>query len=143
MAHYRTTLRSTLSPEAAFALLADFSSAAAWDPGVESARRLDEGPVRVGSRVELVARFGRRRIPLVYAVRELEEGARVVHAAEAPLFRSIDTITIAPHGDGALVTYDARLEGKGGFALAEPLLSLAFRRIGDRARDGLSRALNP
>ncbi len=143
MARYTTTIRSSLSPTEALARLADFSSAAEWDPGVASARRLDEGPAHVGSRVALVARVGRRSVPLTYEVVELVEGERVVHAAEARLYRSLDTITIAPHGDGALVTYDARLEGRGGFALAEPLLALALRRIGDRARAGLERYVNP
>ncbi len=143
MARYRTTIRSSLSPAEAFARLADFSSTASWDPGIDSARRLETGPVRVGSRVALVARVGRRSVPLTYEVTELVEGERVVHAAEARRYRSIDTITFAPHGDGAVVTYDARLEGRGGFALAEPLLALALRRIGDRARAGLERFVNP
>lgn len=143
MARYTTTIRSSLPPAEALARLADFSSAATWDPGVASARRLDEGPVRVGSRVALVARVGRRSVPLTYEVTELVAPERVVQVAEAPRFRSIDTINFAPHGDGALVTYDARLEGRGGFALAEPLLALVFRRIGTRARAGLERFLNP
>jgi hypothetical protein len=38
--------------------------------------------------------------------------------------------------------YDADLRGRGAFRLANPLLALVFRRIGDRARGGLQEALN-
>jgi hypothetical protein len=40
-------------------------------------------------------------------------------------------------GRGTRVTYDADLSLKGPLRLADPLLALAFRRVGDRARDGL------
>jgi len=46
-----------------------------------------------------------------------------------------------PTDVGSVVTYDADLRVRGLFRLADPLLALAFRRIGDRARDGLVRAL--
>jgi hypothetical protein len=40
------------------------------------------------------------------------------------------------------VRYDADLRLKGPLRLADPLLRVAFSRIGDRARDGLRRALD-
>ena len=43
MAHFVTTIGSPGSPEEVFEYLADFSSAAEWDPGVARAERLDEG----------------------------------------------------------------------------------------------------
>ena len=43
------------------------------------------------------------------------------------------------HG-ATVVAYDARLEPKGSARLADPLLAIAFRRIGDRAAAGLAPA---
>jgi hypothetical protein len=40
-----------------------------------------------------------------------------------------------------VVTYDARLGMHGVLRFADPLLALAFARIGDRAAAGLRRAL--
>ena len=53
MARYRTTIESSLPPDVAFAELADFSSAERWDPGVISARRVDNGELGLGSRFHL------------------------------------------------------------------------------------------
>ena len=61
--------------------------------------------------------------------------------ATQPWFRSVDTITVSPAGDGADVTYDARLEP----AAPSPgraCLARVFKRIGDRATAGLTRALD-
>jgi len=44
-------------------------------------------------------------------------------------------------GGGTLVTYDADLGLKGAAKLAELPMRLAFRRIGDAARDGLRNRL--
>jgi hypothetical protein len=56
---------------------------------------------------------------------------------------SLDTITIRDDGHGgASVTYDAKIDLKGVRKLVDPLLELAFKRLGDRARDGLRAKLN-
>lgn len=143
MARYRTTIDASLSPEEAFAYLADFSHSAQWDPGVLEARRLDEGPLGRGSRFALVASFAGRRVPLEYAISGFDAPRTVVFHAENALFRSVDTITFLPFAEGTRVTYDARLEPKGAFRLLGWALALTFKGVGDRAREGLRRALNP
>ena len=47
----------------------------------------------------------------------------------------------ADDGGGSLVTYDAELTLKGLLGLADPLLAMAFERIGRRAERGLVDAL--
>ncbi len=141
MARYRTTVQSRRGAEETFDYLSDFSTTAQWDPGVVEAERTSTGPVGMGSTFRVVASFLGRRIPLTYRVVEFEPGERVVLRADAPAVCSIDEITVRPTDAGSEVTYDADLRGQGLFRLAEPLLSLAFGRIGDRARDGLVRAL--
>ncbi len=141
MARYHTTVRSSRRAEETFDYLSDFSTTAEWDPGVVEAERLSTGPVGMGSTFRVVASFLGRRVSLVYRVIDFEPGRRVVLAAEAQSARSVDEITVLPTDHGSEVTYDADLRGQGLFRLADPLLGLAFRRIGERARDGLTRVL--
>ena len=56
--------------------------------------------------------------------------------------RSVDEITFTATATGTNVTYEADLRGRGAFRLADPLLVPVFRRIGNRARDGLQEAIN-
>ena len=56
---------------------------------------------------------------------------------------STDEIRVAAVGGGTSVGYDADLQVEGPAGrLMDPLLGLAFRRIGDRAAVGLGKALN-
>jgi hypothetical protein len=144
MARYRTTVESTKSPEEAFDYLAEFSNAREWDPGIVEAANLTGDPVGSGSRFRLVSRFLGRRVPLEYRITEYERPTRVVLVADEASIRSTDEIRVAAAGGGSRVTYEADLRLKtplGG--VMDPLLALAFRRIGARAAAGLREALNP
>jgi carbon monoxide dehydrogenase subunit G len=138
---YTTTIESPKPAGEVFAYLSDFATAAEWDPGVARAERLTPGPVRIGSKVEIVARFLGREVPLVYVVEALEERRRVLLRGENATTVSLDEIVVEPDGTGSRVTYDARLSLKGPLRLAEPALALIFRRIGDAAAQGLRDAL--
>jgi hypothetical protein len=137
MARYRATIESDLSLAEAFAYLARFSSAVDWDPGVVEAEDLTGGPLRVGSAFRLVVKVLGRRMPLRYEITELETDRRVVLEAPSSTFRSVDEITFESTGTGTRVTYDADLRLRGLARVADPLLRLAFRRIGDAAAAGL------
>ncbi|MBO9534840.1 MAG: SRPBCC family protein [Solirubrobacteraceae bacterium] len=140
MAHYRGTIPSARTPEAAFAYMADFSNAAEWDPSVNRAKRLDEAPLGVGSQFELALTFAGRPIELIYDVTEYDEAARrIVLQANNGATTSIDTITVA---DDAAVTYDARLELTGLAKVIDPIMQLVFKRIGDNASAELGRILS-
>jgi carbon monoxide dehydrogenase subunit G len=143
MPRYRVRIESTRPPEDAFAYLAAFDNIRDWDPSVASARRLDEGELRVGSEFEVTVSMRRRELPLRYAVVRLEPVALVAVEAPARWFRSYDVITVEPSGAGSVVTYDALLELKGLARLATPFMGSAFRKIGDAAADGLRRVLSP
>jgi hypothetical protein len=144
MARYRTTVESTKSPEEAFDYLAEFSNARDWDPGIVEAANVAGDPVGPGSRFRLVSRFLGRRLPLEYRITEFDRPTRVVLAADEASIRSTDEIRFAATSGGSRVTYEADLKLKTPLApLMDPLLALAFRRIGDRAAAGLRRALNP
>ena len=49
MTRLHETVETALPIEPAFAFIADFANNPAWDPGTAAARRLDSGPVGVGS----------------------------------------------------------------------------------------------
>ena len=142
MPRYSAVVRSVSDPASTFAYLSRFDRAAEWDPGVAEAAMVTAEPVGRGSRFRLVARFVGRSVPLVYEIVEFRSPERLVLHAETNLINSTDTITFNPDGTGTVVTYDAVLDGKGFAALADPLLTVAFRRIGDRAVAGLRARLS-
>ena len=142
MAHYRGTVRSTRGAEGTFDYLADFANAAEWDPGTASAERLDDGPVGLGSAFRLGVRVGSRVVPLDYRIVAYDRPHRVVLLGESDTIRSEDTVTVAPAADGgSILTYEADLRLKGALAAANPVLPLAFGRIGDKGLAGLKRVL--
>lgn len=146
MARYRTTVDSPAAAKDVFAYLADFRTVAEWDPGVRSARLLHGEPGAQGATYYVVAGFLGRGIPLEYEILESIaptdrfEG-RVVLEAHTSAFRSYDVITVAPTDSGCTVTYDADLALKGVRRPFDLFLSLAFKVIGDRARNGLAGAV--
>ncbi len=143
MARYTTTIDSALSPAAAFAYMASFDNAREWDPSVVEARRLDSGELAVGSAFAVVSKFAGRSVPLQYRITELDATRRVVLEAWNGTFGSVDTITVAPAaGDASTVTYDARLVFKGVARFADPLMQLAFNRVGRKADASLRVHLN-
>lgn len=140
VARYETTIASPWRPEEAFAYLADFSNVEQWDPGVDRAERLDD-EIRLGTRFRVEVSALGRRVPLQYRIVELTSPWKVVLLAETPTFRSRDTVTVVPTATGCDLTYVAELRFRGLIGVADPVLRIALRRIGDRAAAGLERAI--
>jgi carbon monoxide dehydrogenase subunit G len=141
MARYKASLYTPRSPEEAFAYLSDFSTTAEWDPGVAEAERLGGAPVGEGSEFRLVAVFLRRKTPLTYRIVEYDPPNAVTLRGENSTVVSLDRMTFRPSGGGTEITYDADLALKGPMRIADPLLALAFKRVGDRALAGLRRKI--
>lgn len=142
MANCRKTLSTSLPIDEVFSYLADFSNAAEWDPGVSSARKLDDGPVAPGTRFEVVSRFLGSEIKLVYSAVQVDPPGRVVfEGTTAAGLRSIDTLTFKKSAGGTTVTYDAQLVLPGLLYLADLPLHLAFQWIGRDAINGLAETL--
>lgn len=134
MAHYVATVPSRLTPDEAFAYMADFRNVAEWDPSIKDVDLVGGAPAAEGGRY----RVKMSSTELDYEMTDVDHGRRVVVRGENGWVVSIDEITVAPGDDGlADVTYDAKLSLKGPLKLGDPLLSLVFRRLGDNARDGL------
>lgn len=141
MARYTATLHADRPVEDVFAYLADFSTTEEWDPGVVRATRNGEGTLGVGTTFDLVASFLGRENELTYEIVEYDAPRAVTLRGENATVVSLDRITTEPDGDGTKITYDADLSLKGPLKLGDPLLKLAFGRVGDRALEGLRATL--
>jgi len=141
MARYRASIETQWTPEEAFAYLSDFSTSEEWDPGVMEAERVGGGAVGEGTEFRLVAEFLGRKTPLTYRVVEYEPSRAVTFVGENASVVSHDRITFETTATGTRVTYDAELSLKGLLRLADPLLALAFKRVGDRALASLGEVL--
>ena len=137
MPTYRAEIRTTQSPEQVFDYLARFSSVAEWDASVVSAEMLTPEPVEAGSEFKVVVRSLGRELPFVYRISTFDRPHVVKLVADTGRLRSEDTITVDREGEGSRVIYDARLTAQGVARLADPLLAVALRRIGDAAAAGL------
>lgn len=142
MARFREVVETPLGRDAAFAYVADFTTAAEWDPGILESRAVDAGEPRVGSRYDVVSDFRGRRVPLRYEIRELEASRRIVIHGEADKAVSDDVILLEPAGEGTRVTYEAELRMKGAWRLAEPFLGGTFAEMGRAALAGLKAELD-
>jgi hypothetical protein len=124
--------------------MAAFDNARDWDPSVTEARRLDIGPLRLGSRFHLVSRFFGRDVPLEYEITGFDEPSRLVLDVSNPTFTGRDEIDIESAAEGgSRVAYDASIEMRGAAKLLTPLVSVAFGRTSAKAAAELGRRLNP
>ncbi len=139
MARYTTSFFSPRTPDEAWRFLSDIRLFSTWDPGVASSVQVKgDGPV-VGAAYDLTIR-GLMPTVMRYVVVERGE-RRLKMISTTPWLCSVDELSVEPDGEGARVTYDAVLTLNGPLGLLDPLLAIAFRRIGDRADVGLRQAL--
>ena len=128
---------------AAFDFVADFSTAEEWDPGIPSARRLDGEPIGVGSRFELVSRFGSTEQTIVYEITAFDRPNSVTFVGKGSNFSGTDVISFTPReGGGTNVTYVADLGLKGLASVALPFIKGRLDEMSDRAVAGLQAALD-
>ncbi len=141
MARYITKVKTARTPRNVFAYMADLRNFAQWDPGVKAVRQVKGsggGPDAVFD--VTVAGVG-RDLTLRYVTEEHDAPRNLLVVARSLIFTSIDRITVEPDGKGSIVTYDADLRLNGVLRIGDLGLRLVFGRIGDRAADGLRRAL--
>jgi len=141
MARYVTTVRTRRQAAEVFAFLSDLRHFADWDPGVRRVAQV-EGVGGGAGAVFDVTVAGVPETTLRYRTVEYREPAELLVVARTRLLTSTDRTTVRSEGATTLVTYDADLRLNGLLGLGDPLLRLAFRRIGDRAAAGLRRALD-
>lgn len=153
MPTYETTLLVPRPLEETFAFVSDFRNAARWDPRTFSTEKVTEGPIGLGTRFllsgGLVPQYlvpGRLAfllepllaMPLPYDVVAFDPPREFVLQGETAAFRYDDRITFAAEGASTRLTYLARLEFRGVLTPFNPILQLAFKRIGDDATRDLA-----
>lgn len=141
MAHYVTSIPTPLSPEAAFAFMADVRRFSEWDPGVLAAVQVAGDGPGPGAAYDLTVKAGSTS-KMRYEVVTYDAPRRLVLVAKTARLVSEDEVRVEPGKDGgSVVTYDARLTLNGWTRVFDFALGIAFKRIGDRAAAGLRRAL--
>lgn len=141
MARYVGTIVTTKPAEEVFDYMADFTSVAQWDETVVEASRIGERPPGEGARFRVKFRLAGRENELVYETIAYQRPRRVLLRAESGTMTSLDEVTIRETAEGTELTYDAKLEPSGLMRLADPVLGLLFKRLGDNAAAGLAREL--
>jgi uncharacterized protein YndB with AHSA1/START domain len=135
MALYEATVTTAEDREAVFDYLADFRSAAEWDPSVQEASLRKGEPGHPGAEFRVVSRFMGRDVALTYRTIEVERPRRLLLVAETSTVTSRDEITLTEvAAGGTAVTYSADLRLRGPLRLFDPLLGVFFARLGDNAR---------
>ncbi|MFD1810592.1 SRPBCC family protein [Rhodococcus gannanensis] len=117
------------TPERVLRYLADFSNAAQWDPGTVRCTRVDEGPVRVGSRWHNESRIAGISTELTYTLEEWTAD-RVVLVGHNDTATSTETIVVRADPRGSELTYTNEVEMRGMAKLASPAIKFVFERIG-------------
>jgi carbon monoxide dehydrogenase subunit G len=135
-------IETTLPIDETFAFIADFANSEVWDPGTITSQRIGDGPIGPGTSYDLTVKVGGGTAPMTYTVETYEPGRRVVLRGEGARVTARDDIGFeATPGGGTRVDYVADLQLKGLIGLLTPLLGGTFRKIGEDARVGMTRAL--
>jgi uncharacterized protein YndB with AHSA1/START domain len=143
MARFSGTVNTPRSPDEVWQYLSDLRSIREWDPSVEDARLIEGEPGTAGARYELDVRFAGRTVTLTYEAKAVEPPRRLTFEAENGSMSILDEAVVVPAASGSRVTWTGTLELRGASRVLDPLLQLAFRRLGRRAEDGLRERLNP
>jgi carbon monoxide dehydrogenase subunit G len=130
-----------MAPAEAFAYMADLNNFAEWDPGVTKVEQVEGEGAGPDTAFDVTVKGIPSDMTLRYHTIAYEAPTTLTAKAESKLLTSLDTVTVRADGKGSTVTYEADLTLNGVLALADPLLGLAFKRIGDRAAAGLVKAL--
>ncbi len=138
MARYVTTVRTKQTPAEVFAYMADLRNFAEWDPGVKKVVQVKGAAGGADAEFDVSV----SGTTLRYVTEVYEPNTILLVVAKSRTLRSTDRVTVVADGATTLVTYDAVLELNGVLRLADPVLGLAFGRIGDRAAGGLRRVLS-
>ncbi len=142
MPRVHETIDTTLPVQDTFAFIADFANSQAWDPGTLAARRIGNGSIGVGTSYALTVKMGGNAAPMTYTVDAWEPNERVVLRGDGERATARDDIRFESTSDGGTrVDYTADIELKGWMRFLTPFLGGAFRKLGEDARTGMTKAL--
>src|SRR3954470_21853532 len=121
---------------------ADPAHAPQWYANIESVQWRTEPPIRVGSRMDFVARFLGRRLAYTYEVVELVPAERLVmRTAQGPFPMETTYTWQAVDAGRTRMTLRNRGEPSGFGKVAAPVMAAAMRRANDQDLANLKRIL--
>lgn len=132
---FQTSVHIAAPPERVWAATIDIERWPEWTPTVTRARRLDSGPLRVGSRVLL---HQPKLPPAIWVVGALGPGRAMILKSGLPGMRVIAHHRLEPEGEGCAVTLSVHFEGWFGGLLERWTGDLNHRYLALEA-DGLKR----
>ncbi len=124
-----------------FAFISNFENNPKWQSGQLEARFSSEGPLRVGSTYDQVAKFLGRRIESSFEVLEYEPNRKIKASSTSGPFPITFTRMVEPREGGAKVTAIIEGNASGFFKLAEPLLSRMVQRSVDSDYQNLKKVM--
>jgi carbon monoxide dehydrogenase subunit G len=125
-----------------FAYAANFANSQDWDPGVESAVQMTDGPIGTGTTFDLTGNFGPGKVKMSYQITEFEPTQRGVLHGSGKGFKARDEMTFESVEEGTLINYIADITLTNALRYLGPLLNGSFRRMGEKALDGLAQTLS-
>jgi uncharacterized protein YndB with AHSA1/START domain len=96
------------APDRVWGILADVEHWPQWTRSVTRIRRLDSGPLAVGSRVRI---HQPRLMPATWRIVELAEGRRFTWVTGGPGVRAVAEHSVEPIDRGSRVALSVRFEG--------------------------------
>jgi NAD(P)-dependent dehydrogenase (short-subunit alcohol dehydrogenase family) len=136
------TVTVKATKEEAFRFVADFTSAAEWDPQVVSAQRMTDGVIGAGTKFALRFRVGPKVIPLVYEITNFEPPSELMLVGTGPGFEGTDRIVFESADTGTRISYTADLEFAGSDSILKPFITRLMQPMGKNAVEGLRRCLD-
>jgi dehydrogenase/reductase SDR family protein 12 len=138
--------------ETAFDFVSDFTNAAAWDPQAETVTKATEGPIGVGTRFDLVTAneadkwgaFGRLfavQMHMTYEVLEMDRPGWLVLEGRTWYLWFRDEITFEATESGVDVHWRAVAGLRSLLWIGNPIFSLIFQKIADKAVSGMHTAI--
>lgn len=126
MKEYTVSIDIQALPERVWAIMSDIRRWHEWTPSVTSIRRLDEGPLRVGSR----AMIRQPKVPpALWRVTEIDEGRHFTWTTGSPIARATGQHGVEALGDGSRATLSLEYSGILGGMLARFLDDLNRRYL--------------
>jgi hypothetical protein len=142
MARYVTTIPSSLSPQEAFAYMADLHNFAKWDKGVVKVVQVEGSGAGLGTIFDVTVKgVGKSTSTLRYTTTEYDEFSNILVRGVNTFFTSVDRVTIIKTTTGCAVIYDATLTANWIIAGMNLILGKVFNKIGDTATSGLRKVL--
>lgn len=140
MADLERTITTDADPQRVWEFLSDFTTTEQWDPPTRSTVRVS-GDGGVGTVYRNTSAMLGKDVEVDYTVVEHDAPRRLRLRGTTSSMELLDTITVEPDGTGSKVVYHAEFSLQGAAKLAEPLLPLGLKKLGDDAAEQLEQCL--